>query len=235
MPQGRKILGSPKTPSPPSSVAAALRSRVPTGANASAPLNDTRRQLVQRITQAPPRRLTNPRPYWPVFRLRLEPLTLEPLTLEPFTLEPLTLAAQAFGCLLLALAVFALPFAGPAFLGSAAFGPARDSAVPVVSTSWVGVGKAGGGSDRSCAGASLWKALPASRRPAPGGSVATTPSGGPASFQASAASSSSLSLSPSSPAMIASAIRPAFWRTAASILLATSGFSLRNCLAFSRP
>ena len=228
MPQGQKILGSPKTPSPPSSVAAALRSRVPTGANASAPLHDTRRQMVQRITQAPPPRLTNPRPYWPVFRLRLEPLTL-----EPFTLEPLTLAAQAFGCLLLALAVFALPFAGPAFLGSAAFGPARDSAVPVVSTSWVGVGKAGGGSDRSCAGASLWKALPASRRPAPGGSVATTPSGGPASFQASAASSSSLSLS--SPAMIASAIRPAFWRTAASILLATSGFSLRNCLAFSRP
>jgi hypothetical protein len=183
--------------------------------------------MVQRITQAPPPRLTNPRPYWPVFRLRL----------EPFTLGPLTLAALAFGCLLLALAVFALPFAGPAFLGSAAFGPARDSAIPLVSTSWVGLGKAGSGSDRSCAGGSLWKAVPASRRPAPDGSVVTTPSGSPASFQASAASSSSLSLSlsPSSPAMIASAIRPAFWRTAASILPATSGFSLRNCLAFSRP
>jgi hypothetical protein len=132
-PRMRKIVGPGKMPSPPSSVAAALRSRVPTGANASAPLNDTPRQMVQRITQAPPPRRTNPWPYWPVFRLRF----------EPFTLGPLTLAAVAFGCLLLALAVFALPFAGPAFLGSAAFGPAMDSAVSFISTRWGGAGKAG--------------------------------------------------------------------------------------------
>jgi hypothetical protein len=53
--------------------------------------------------------------------------------------------------------------------------------------------------------------------------------------QASAASSSSFSLSSPSPAMMASATMPAFWRTAASILLAMSGLSLRNTLAFSRP
>ena len=36
-------------------------------------------------------------------------------------------------------------------------------------------------------------------------------------------------------AIAASAMRPAFWRTARSIATATSGFSVRNCRAFSRP
>ena len=135
---------------------------------------------------------------------------------------------------LLAFAHLALPFAAPAFLGLAAFGSAIGSATSLTSTSWVGAGRTGSGSGRSCAGSSLLKATPSSRKPAPDGSVATTPSGSPSSFQASAASSSS-SLSSLSPAKIASAIRPAFWRTEASILAATSGLSLRNCLAFSRP
>ena len=42
-------------------------------------------------------------------------------------------------------------------------------------------------------------------------------------------------LHPSSPARIFSAIRPAFWRIAASIRAAISGFCLRKVLAFSRP
>ena len=48
------------------------------------------------------------------------------------------------------------------------------------------------------------------------------------------AASSSASFSPS-PAMIASATMPEFWRTCASILAAMSGFCLRKTLAFSRP
>ncbi len=164
-----------------------------------------------------------------------------PFRFELFTCDTLAFAAAVFGASLalsaLAFPFLALPFAAPAFLGLAAFGSAIGSATALTSTNWVGVGGTGGGSsDRSCAGSSLLKATPSSRRPAPDGSVATTPSGSPSSFQASAASSSSsLSLSVTSPARIASAIRPEFWRTAASILAAMSGFSFKNCLAFSRP
>lgn len=50
--------------------------------------------------------------------------------------------------------------------------------------------------------------------------------------QSSAASSSS---PPSGSARICSAMRPAFWRIAASTRPAMSGFAFRNCLAFSRP
>ena len=103
-----------------------------------------------------------------------------------------------------------LPLTAPAFLGLAASGSAIGSATPLISTGWVGVGRTGSGSDRSCAGSSLLKAAPSSRTPAPDGSVATTPSGSPSSFQASAASSPSSSLSLSSPAMIASATMPEF-------------------------
>ena len=53
--------------------------------------------------------------------------------------------------------------------------------------------------------------------------------------QPSAASSSSPPPSPSGPARICSAMRPAFWRIAASILAAMSGLLLRKLLAFSRP
>ena len=189
--------------------------------------------MVQRITQAPPPRLTTPA----YFRARNGPFF--PLRFELFTFESLALAATALGSFLLAPALLTLPFAAPAFRGLAASGAAIGATASEVSTGSVGLGGTGGGpcngSCRTCAGSSLLKVSPFSRRAAPDGSVATTPSGGPSSFQASAASSSSLSLSPASPAMIASAIRPAFWRTAASILLAMSGFSLRNCLAFSRP
>ena len=181
-------------------------------------------RMVQRITRAPPPRLTNSQAAWPSF----------PLRFEPFAIRAPALAAAAFGFLLLA--SLALPFAAPAFLGLAAFGSAIGSATAVTSVNvWLaGVGVAGNAFFRSCAGSSLEKAKPSSRKPAPDGSVATTPSGSPSSFQASAASPSS-SLSSPSPARIASAINPAFCRTAASILLAMSGFSLRNCLAFSRP
>ena len=189
--------------------------------------------MVQRITQAPPPRLTIPA----YFRARNGPFF--PLRFELFTFESLAFAAAALGSFLLASALLALPAAAPAFLGFAASGSAADSATSLDSVGWVGVGSTGSGSCngscRTCASSSLWKVTPSARRPAPDGSVVTTPSGSPSSFQASAASSSSLSLSPVSPAMIASAIRPAFWRTAASILLAMSGFSFRNCLAFSRP
>ena len=182
--------------------------------------------MVQRITQAPPPRLT------PAYLGYERPVF--PLRFEHFTFESLAFAATAFGSCLLARALLTLPFAAPAFRGLAASGSAI-SATTVVSTNWAGLGGTGSGSCRTCAGSSLVRATPSPRRPAPDGSVVTTTSGSPSSFQASAASSSSLSLSPVSPAMIASAIRPAFWRTAASILLAISGFSLRNCLAFSRP
>ncbi len=160
-----------------------------------------------------------------------------PFRFALFTFGTLALAAAAFGVSLsLLLSLLALPFAAPAFLGLAAFGSAIGSATPSLSTRWAGAGGTGSGSGRSCAGSSLLKATPSSRRPAPDGSVETTPSGSPSSFQASAAaSSSSLSLSSTSPAMMASAIRPEFWRTAASILAAMSGFSFKNCLAFSRP
>ena len=159
--------------------------------------------------------------------------------LRAFHLRVFAFAATALGSFLLAPALLTLPFAAPAFRGLAASGAAIGATASDVSMGSVGLGGTGSGSCngscRTCAGSSFLKVTPFSRRPAPDGSVATTPSGGPSSFQASAASSSSLSLSPVSPAMIASAIRPAFWRTAASILLAMSGFSLRNCLAFSRP
>jgi hypothetical protein len=161
-----------------------------------------------------------------------------PFRFALFTFGTLAFAAAAFGVSLSLLAsLLALPFAAPAFLGLAAFGSAIGSATPSPSTRWVGAGGTGSGSGRSCASSSLLKATPSSRRPAPDGSVATTPSGSPSSFQASAASSSSLSLSLSStsPARMASAIRPEFWRTAASILAAMSGFSFKNCFAFSRP
>ena len=49
------------------------------------------------------------------------------------------------------------------------------------------------------------------------------------------AASSSPVLSPSSPARIFSAMRPAFCRIAASIFPAISGLALRKVLAFSRP
>jgi hypothetical protein len=185
--------------------------------------------MVRRISLAPPPRFTcfpdllsgYERPVFP-FRFAL------------FTFGTLALAAAAFG---VSLSLLALPFAAPAFLGLAAFGSAIGSATPSLSKRWAGAGGTGSGSGRSCAGSSLLKATPSSRRPAPDGSVETTPSGSPSSFQASAAasSSSSLSLSSTSPAMMASAIRPEFWRTAASILAAMSGFSFKNCLAFSRP
>jgi hypothetical protein len=197
--------------------------------------------MVQRITQAPPPRLTYSSLVSgyerPVFPLRLELFTFG-------SFEALAFAATALGSFLLAPALLTLPFAAPAFLGLAASGAAIGTTAPEVSTGWVGLGGTGNGSCndscndscRTCAGCSRVRATPSPRRPAPDGSVVTTPSGSPSSFQASAASSSpSLSLSSPSPAMIASAIRPAFWRTAASILPATSGFSLRNCLAFSRP
>ena len=184
--------------------------------------------MVQRITRALPPRLTN-------LQATAGPPFLFPF--EPFTFDFLASVAAGFGSLLAAIADLDLPFADPAFLGLAAFGSVVGLVVGLATSSTsavlVGVGGTDSGSGRSCAGASLLKATPSSRKPAPEGSVATTPSGGPSSFQASAASSSSLT-SPS-PAMIASAIRPAFCRTAASILAATSGFSLRNCLAFSRP
>ena len=185
--------------------------------------------MVQRITRAPPPRLTN-----------LQAAGGLPFLFSfgPFTLDLLAFVAAGFGFLPSAIADLALPFADPAFLGLAAFGSVVGLVVGLA-TSWtsgalVGLGGTGSGSGRSCAGSLLLKAMPSSRKPAPDGSVATTPSGSPSSFQASAASSSS-SLSSPLPAMIASAIRPAFCRTAASILAATSGFSLRNCLAFSRP
>ena len=150
-----------------------------------------------------------------------------------FSPSSLCLCSHSLGSLLLA-PLLTLPFAAPAFRGLAASGAATGATASEVSTGWVGLGGTGSGSCRTCAGSSPVKATSSLRRPAPDGSVVTTPSGSPSSFQASAASSSS-SLSSASPAMIASAIRPAFWRTAASILLAMSGFSLRNCLAFSRP
>ena len=184
---------------------------------------------MQRITQAPP-----PSPYYSCLLSGYE-RPVFPLRFELFTFGSLAFAAGAFGSCLLAPALVTLPFAAPAFRGLAASGAAIGATASDVSTGWVGLGGTGNGSCRTCAGSSLMKAMPSSRRPAPDGSVVTTPSGSPSSFQASAASSSSLSLSPVSPAMIASAIRPAFWRTAASILFAISGFSLRNCLAFSRP
>ena len=205
---------------------------------------DTRHLMVQRITQAPPPRLTTT--YFQATN-GLSSLCAS----SPSPSGPLAFATVAFGSVLLvvllavflvlllasllAFALLALPFAAPAFLGLAAFGSAIGSATSLTSTGWVGLGRTGSGSGRSCAGSSLLKATPSSRKPAPDGSVATTPSGSPSSFQASAASSSSHPCRLLSPAMIASAIRPAFWRTAASILAATSGFSLRNCLAFSRP
>ena len=68
---------------------------------------------------------------------------------------------------------------------------------------------------------------------APGRRKGNTPSPPAAALYASVASSSS-SFS-DSPVTIASAIGPEFWRTAASILAAMSGFSFRNDLAFSRP
>ena len=185
--------------------------------------------MVQRITQAPPPRLTTPA----YFRAVNGPFFLSRFDL--FTFESLTFAATALGSFLLAPALLTLPFAAPAFRGLAASGAAIGATASEASTGWVGLGGTGNGSCRTCAGSSLLKVTPSGRRPAPDGSVVTTPSGSPSSFQASAASSSSLSLSLVSPAMIASAIRPAFWRTAASILFAISGFSLRNCLAFSRP
>ncbi len=185
-------------------------------------------RMVQRITQAPPPRLT----YSCLRRGYERPIF--PLRFELFTFEPLAFAPTALGSFLLAPALLTLPFAAPAFRGLAASGSAIDATTTVASTDWVGLGGTGNSSCRTCAGSSLVKAMPSSRSPAPDGSVVTTPSGSPSSFQASAASSSS-SLSLSSPAMIASAIKPAFWRTAVSILLAMSGFSLRNCLAFSRP
>jgi len=55
-----------------------------------------------------------------------------------------------------------------------------------------------------------------------------------AAYPSSTASSSSSSRV-SSPARIFSAIRPAFWRIATSILPAMSGLPLRKVLAFSRP
>ncbi len=137
-------------------------------------------------------------------------------------------------------AVLGLPLVDPTFAPSSITGSVSSpetglgwiGSVDAAGVGWVGLGRTGSGSSRTCVDSSLSSATPGSRSPTPDGCVVTTPSGGPSSFQASAASSSS---SLTSPAMIASAIRPAFWRTAASILLATSGFSLRNCLAFSRP
>ena len=190
---------------------------------------DTRHQMVRRISLAPPPRFTcfpamNGRPF--LFVSRFSPSALWLWQPQPSVSRSLSLL----------LSLLALPFAAPAFLGLAAFGSAIGSATPSLSTRWAGAGGTGSGSGRSCAGSSLLKATPSSRRPAPDGSVETTPSGSPSSFQASAAaSSSSLSLSSTSPAMMASAIRPEFWRTAASILAAMSGFSFKNCLAFSRP
>ena len=153
--------------------------------------------LVQRITQAPPLRLTN-----------LQASTGLPFLCasSPSTLVPLALAPVDNGSLLWA--DLALPFTGLALLGLAAFGSVIGLATSAMPSSLVGLGGTGCDSCRSCAGDSLEKVTPSSRDPAPDGSVVTTPSGGPSSFQASAASSSSLSLS--SPAMIASAIRPAF-------------------------
>ena len=178
--------------------------------------------MVQRITRAPPPRLTNPQAI--IVLPFLCASVLSPLAIWPSRVLPLFLSHQrrlrldlAFGNSLSRLSLWR-----------------RGWATSPTSGSLVGSGGTGGDSGRSCAGASLVKVMPSSRDPAPDGSVATTPSGGPSSFQTSAASSSS-SLSSPSPAIIASAIRPAFCRTAASILPATSGFSLRNCLAFSRP
>jgi len=77
--------------------------------------------MVQRITRAPPPRLTNFQAAWPSFALRL----------EPFTIHAPALAAAALGFLLFA--SLALPFAAPAFLGLAAFGSAIGLATVVTS------------------------------------------------------------------------------------------------------
>ena len=192
--------------------------------------------MVRRISLAPPLRLTcfpamNGRSF--LFASSFSPATLwllQPCGLR-YARPARTLWPWHSGFL-------ALPFSSlrPSSVFERPLALVIGSATALTSTNWVGVGGTGGGSsDRSCAGSSLLKATPSSRRPAPDGSVATTPSGSPSSFQASAASSSSsLSLSVTSPARIASAIRPEFWRTAASILAAMSGFSFKNCLAFSR-
>ena len=53
--------------------------------------------------------------------------------------------------------------------------------------------------------------------------------------QSSAGSSSPSASRSGEPARICSAIRPEFWRIAASILAVMSGLALRNALEFSRP
>ena len=185
--------------------------------------------MVQRITRAPPPRLTNLRSTNGLSLCASSFATLAPWPLRPppsVSCSRLCSWDRASGrvlgsflgsflrllLLLTLLPAFApaLPFAAPAFLGLAASGSAISSTTLLISSRWVGVGKTGSGSDRSCAGSSLLKAAPSSRTPAPDGSVATTPSGSPSSFQASAASSPSSSLSLSSPAMIASATMPEF-------------------------
>jgi len=99
--------------------------------------------------------------------------------------------------------------------------------------SLVGLGSSGVGLRRTATG-SASKASPFGSSPAPGDGGSSPQPGLPASFQASATAPSSSSFS-DSPARIASTISPEFCRTAASILLAMSGFCLRNTLAFSRP
>jgi hypothetical protein len=161
--------------------------------------HNTRHQMVQRKTQAPPPRLT------PVLCYE-RPVC--PFRFETFNFGSLAFAAAALDSFPLAIALLTLPFAAP-FRGLTAFGSVIGATASEISAEWVGLGGTGNGSSRTCAGSSLVRATPSSQRPAPDGSVVTTPPGSPSSFQASAASSSS-SLSSPSPAMIASAINPAF-------------------------
>jgi len=177
--------------------------------------------MVRRKTQAPPLRLARHRTrYRPAFPLRIERFTLLPLTftaaaifafarwvsgLLAFVL--LTAGSPAFACMVFARLTVGLLTSAFA-IAAATFVVSTGSLVALAVTLAVS-GKTGRGSGRTCASSSLLKAVPSSRRPAPGNSVVTTSPGSPSSFQASAASSSS-SLSLSSPAMIASAIKPAF-------------------------
>jgi hypothetical protein len=136
--------------------------------------------------------------------------------------------------------------ASTAGFGTKAITSAADGGSPVVSAAtttasfvscWVGscwVGLASGAGLRRVPAGITAKASLFGSSPAASEGAWPLP-GLPASFQASAAASSPSSSSSLSPCMIASAMMPEFARTCASILLAMSGLSLRNCLAFSRP
>ena len=113
-------------------------------------------RMVQRITQAPPPRLT-------LLRLGYERPAF-PFRFETFTFGSLAFAAAALDSFLLAVALLTLPFAAPAFRGLAASGSAIGATASEISTGWVGLGGTGGDSCsdscRTCAGSSFERATP---------------------------------------------------------------------------